>query len=129
MWRRLLLVCCLLSVAGCSALGQNGDEPLEHRVVVENGYEDARTVTVAVDTDGGGPVANETRRLEPGEQWTVWTLNGSAGESTGYSVEVSTAGTDATDRHRGQASGPGATLVVIGGGEVLTCGGNVTCYE
>jgi hypothetical protein len=136
MRRRILAAILLISLAGCTGLGVVMDddpteEPWNYRVVVENGYYSTAEFTVSLETDAGGRVLNETRSLTPDERWVVTTLSESELESGEYSVTVSTAeySRDVTDE--GTVADAGATLLVVGGatGGIVTCGGNVTCYE
>lgn len=127
MRRQVLVALCVLLLAGCSGLGGESKESWEYRIVVENGYTDAQTVTATVETDGG-VVVNETRQVAPGERWVVTTLTDDAG-SGNYSVAVSTAAHGEEVTHQAGTAGSGATRIILGEGHIVSCGGNVTCYQ
>ena len=117
----------LLLFSGCSIITGSPPSDGQTRFVVENGYADAQTVTVTIDTHGSGPVINETRQLTPDEQWVVTTLN----ESTlhnGYTMTASAERDAVSHETSTSPSGKGATLIVIGG-SVVTCEGNLSCYN
>jgi uncharacterized Fe-S center protein len=122
-----VLLSVLILLAGCSAItGSAPDDPSQHRFVVENGYAEAQNITVTIDTNGGGPVITETRHVMAGEQWILTTLNVSVMKN-GYTMTVLTRGNEIL--HEANSGGSGATLVVVGGGQILTCGGTLTCYN
>ena len=100
----------------------------QHRFVVENGYAEAQNVTVTIDTHGGGPVINETRRLTSGEQWVITTLNESA-LYDGYTMTASTERGSVRHETSASTNRTSATLIVAGGPGVMTCSGNLTCYK
>ncbi|MFC7204618.1 hypothetical protein ACFQJC_13945 [Haloferax namakaokahaiae] len=144
MKRQLLVVLCLLSLAGCSGLsGQppatptESEEPWEYRIVVENGYE-AQAFTVSLTTKSGQTVVNETRSVDSGERWVATTLTETAHSDQAYVLTISAEDEgqlvskefDATPQADVTYTS-GATLYVFGPGEssVHNCGGNVTCYE
>ena len=117
----------LLLFSGCNINTGSPPSDGQTRFVVENGYADAQTVTVTIDTHGSGPVINETRQLTPDDQWVVTTLN----ESTlhnGYTMTTSAERDAVSHETSTSPSGKGATLVVVGG-SVVTCEGNLSCYN
>jgi hypothetical protein len=132
MRRQVLVGLGVVLLAGCSGLGAvvdggSADQSWEYRIVVESGYSDARNVTVSVDTDAGA--LNETKQLAPGEQWVVTTLTDDDAGSGTYAVAVSTAQNGDEVTHEAQTAGSGVTRIVLGEGRIVSCGGNVTCYQ
>lgn len=122
-----LLLAVSVLLAGCSSItGPTPHDRGQYRFVIENGYAEAQTVTVTIDTRGGGPVINETRRLTPDERWIVTTLQTSILKN-GYTVTVSTDGE--SSRLESSATSTGATLLVVGEGYTLRCFGSLTCYN
>lgn len=123
----LVMLAVFVFLSGCSAItGSTPDDRVQHRLVVENGYAEATNITVTIVPHKSGPAINETRRLTPDEQWVVTTLDEPV-TNTDYTMTVSTE--QGSIRHETGGGGTGATLIVIGGGRVVTCGGNLTCYN
>jgi hypothetical protein len=109
-------------------MGISGTETTEqgdHRFVVENQYDESRNVTVTISSSGSNTITTETRLVRPGEQWIVATLD-TARLRDGYIMNVSG---EYSGRFKSSRGGVGATLVEMGGGRSITCGGTVTCYE
>ena len=117
----------LVVLSGCTAsTGPAAEATGQHSFVVENGHAEAKNVTATIDVRGEGPVVDETRRLAPGEQWVVATLNASA-LPDGYTMRASTS--EASVSHETPTGSLGATVIAIGEGVVSTCYGNATCYN
>ncbi|WP_135663881.1 hypothetical protein [Halorhabdus rudnickae] len=121
-----ILVAAFVLCSGCVGITDTTpDDHGQYRFVVENGYGETQNVTVTIDIHGDGPIINESRRLTPDGQWIVTTRNVSALEG-GYTMVASTERT--TVRDETDASGTGATLLVLGG-PIVTCGGDPGCYN
>lgn len=131
MQRQVLALVCLALLAGCIGGVLGGDDgPDRHRIVVENGYEDAQNVTATVIADENETTILETaNRVDPGEQWIATTLNGSDVPDGRFTVVISTEAKGRIVEHSGGLDGAGATLLNIGGGSTEVCFGNVSCYE
>jgi hypothetical protein len=132
MWRRAVLALALVALAGCGGLGPGADDgDWRVRLVVQNAGPQPTTVTATVDATPGGRVVEETRRLAPGETWVVTTLPTGSAPADTYSVALAADGEvsieHAFDTRR--ASGSGATLYLVGGGTVVSCGGSVDCWQ
>lgn len=146
MKRQLLLVLCLLSVAGCAGFSGDSptsspsedDDPWRYRIVVENGYDAPRTFTVTLATESGQSVVNESQQVGAGEQWVATTLTESVHGDRAYVLTVSTAedgrltssSFNATPQD-GVTYTSGATVYLFSNAtaEVHVCGETVTCHE
>jgi hypothetical protein len=106
-------------------VGTTATEDGNHRFVVENEYNESRTITATIYTDGGEPIITETRALSSEEQWVVDTVDASRIRD-GYTMGLSGEHSSDFERSRG---GPGATLIEMGGGRTGTCGDDPTCYR
>jgi hypothetical protein len=125
--KRIAAVVVLAGLAclwGVIAFTGQGHEQGTNRFVVENEYDEPRTVTVTIDTPSGRLLTDNTTVM-PGEQWVVASVDTSE-LTDGYTMTV--AG-EHSSRHQQSRAGPGATLIEMDGGSATTCGDSPSCHR